>query len=1034
MIEYLVKKRKITILFFIVTSIFGIFSFFGLARQEIPDLVISQAIVTTAYPGATPETVEQTVTKEIEQKIKEIKGVDTITSTSSEGLSSIVVMLETDVEPKEKWQELRTKVQDAEGSLPDGAMQPIVNDDLVKTFISSYAISADSPEKLKELSDLMETWRDQLRTVDGIADVTIEGLPEREIRIDLDTEKMRQFNVSWGQISQAVRAQNERTPIGDLDYKERNYQLRIIDDRSIEALNKVIITRTADNFPVYLEQVATVNYIHEDSSYNAYVNGKPALTLSISGETGSDVPSVDQRVAEAMDKLTETLPEEYKFELLYAQKDAINDMFGDLTKELIIAMIAVIVVCMMGLNLVTSSIVMLAIPLSLAVGLLFLPFFGVTLNQMTIIGVIIVLSLLVDDAIVVNENIERRLTVLKEKPFDAAINGTKEVIISIITATLATISAFLPLMFLPGDMGEFIKPIPLVIIVALLASMIMSLTIVPIFRDWNESRNKKKREQVEKPAGFLGKQIESVNKFYAEKIMKKVVEKPLRVGLVGMLIGTLAYGLTPFVPIELFPKAEDPQFAIDVEMPTGTSLEETDKVVTELTAWAQEQPNVEGISSATGGSAPRLFMSIGAGSGQNIGQILIQGEDGKFDIEGTIQEWNSYFEEAYPGISITASSLSAGIDVGAPISIRLTGQDMEQLRNLSAQVKSIIADTNGTYDITDSLGTERYSLEFEVNKDVMDQQLVSYTDLTTTLRLISQGLGVTEFDNGNELIDITMYLEKSEEDPTALFQRLSITNARGEQIPLAQIAELKPTFSVQQITHYDLERSITVQADVREGTTATEAMASILPKLESLNVPDGYNWSVGGETEQQAESFTDLGVLFLACIVMIIILITIQFNSLSIPVIILTTVYLAAAGGIVGMFITRTPIGFMSVIGITALAGIVVRNGIVLIEFMEDARREGMSLTESVLKATEARFRPIMLTAMAAILGLLPIALIGDILFRPMAITIISGVIFSTILTLFVVPSLYLVLMRFKEKRKQKKLDKQMQKENELTL
>ena len=1034
MIEYLVKKRKITILFFITTSIFGIFSFFGLARQEIPDLVISQAMVTTAYPGATPETVEQTITKEIEQKIKEIKGVDTITSTSSEGFSSIMVMLETDVEPKEKWQELRTKVQDAQASLPADAMQPVVNDDLVQTFISSYAISADQPEQLKELSDLMEIWRDELRTVDGIADVTIEGLPEREIRIDLDTQKMRQFNVSWGQISQAVRAQNERTPIGDLDYKERNYQLRIIDDRSIEALNKVIITRTADNFPVYLEQVATVNYVHEKSNYDAYVNGKPAITLSISGEVGSDVPSVDQRVTERMEKLTETLPKEYTFELLYAQKDDINDMFADLTKELIIAMVAVIVVCMMGLNLVTSSIVMLAIPLSLAVGALFLPVYDVTLNQMTIIGIIIVLSLLVDDAIVVNENIERRLTVLKETPFNAAINGTKEVIISIITATLATISAFLPLLFLPGDMGEFIKPIPLVITVSLLASMIMSLTIVPIFRDWNESRNKKKREQADKPAGFLGKQIQSVNKFYAEKLMKKVVQKPLRVGLTGMLIGTLAYGLTPFVPVELFPKAEDPQFAIDVVMPTGTSLQETDKVVTELTTWAKEQPNVENVSSATGGSAPRLFLSIGAGSGQNIGQVLIQGKDGKFDIEKTIRDWNNHFEEKYPGVSVIASSLSAGIDVGAPISIRLTGQDMDQLRNLSAQVKSIIADTNGTYDITDSLGTERYSLEFEVNKDVMDQQLVSYTDLTTTLRLISQGLAVTQFDNGNDLIDITMYLERADEDPTALFQRLSITNARGEQIPLAQIAELKPAFSVQQITHYNLERSITVQADVREGTTATEAMTSILPKLESLNVPDGYNWSVGGETEQQAESFADLGVLFLACIIMIIILITIQFYSISIPVIILTTVYLAAAGGIVGMFITRTPIGFMSVIGITALAGIVVRNGIVLIEFMEDARREGMSLTDSVLKATEARFRPIMLTAMAAILGLLPIALIGDILFRPMAITIISGVIFSTILTLFVVPSLYMVLMRFKEKRKQKKLDKQLQKENELTM
>lgn len=1034
MIEYIVKKRKITLLFFSAITIFGLFSFLQLPKQEIPDLVISQAMVTTAYPGATPETVEQTVTKKIEQKIKEIQGVDTITSTSGEGISTIMILLESGEDPKEKWAELRTKVQDAEADLPEDATQPFVNDNLVTTFISAYGVTADNPEKLKELSELMDSWKDQLRAVPGIADVAIQGIPEQEIRVNLDTQKMQQYNIAWPQVTQAIQAENERMPIGDIDYQERNYQLRITDTGSIEDLNKIIITRTGDGFPVYLEHIASVELTHGESSYYGYSNGKPAITLNISAETGSDVPTVNATVVETMEKLESTLSDEFKLDLLYAQNDTIDNMFHDLSKELIIAMVAVIIVCMLGLNLVTSSIVTLAIPLSLAVGLLFLPMFDVTLNQMTVIGIIIVLSLLVDDAIVVNDNIERRRSVLKESPRDAAINGTKEVIISIITATLATISAFVPLLVLPGDMGKFIKPIPLVITVALLASMVMSLTIVPIFREWHEERHKHKKERAEKPAGLLGKQIKALNDFYAGKIMKKVIKRPLLVGSVGLIIGTAAYGLAAFVPVELFPKAEDPQFSINVEMPTGTSLQETDRIVKEIEAWVQEQPGVKEVSSASGGSAPQLFSSMPTGSGQEAGQINIQGKEGKFDIEKTIKDWNDYFKEAYPGISVVTSSLSSGIDVGDPISIRLTGQDMDQLRNLAEQLKNIIAETNGTYDISDSVGTERYALEFVVNKEAMDQNLVSYTNLTTTLRLISQGLNASEFDTGNDLIDIKLYLEKTEEDPNELYQRLSITNARGEQIPLAQLAELKPTFSVQQINHYNLERTITVGADVRAGTTATVAMAEIIPKLEQLNMPDGYKWAIGGEVEQQTESFQDLGVLFLACIVIIIILITVQFNSLSIPLIILTTVYLAAAGGVIGMFVTRTPIGFMSVIGITALAGIVVRNGIVLIEFMEDARREGMELTEAVIKATEARFRPILLTASAAILGLLPIALIGDILFRPMAITIISGVIFSTILTLLVVPSLYMVLAKWKDRRKQKKLERQLQKNDELTM
>ena len=296
-------------------------------------------------------------------------------------------------------------------------------------------------------------------------------------------------------------------------------------------MNKVIITRNEEGFPVYLEHIATVELTHGESSYYGYSNGKPAITLNISAETGSDVPSLNEVVVETMEKLAPTLPEGFELGLLYAQNDTIDDMFQGLSKELIIAMIAVVIVCMMGLNLITSSIVALAIPLSLAVGLLFLPLFDITLNQMTVIGIIIVLSLLVDDAIVVNDNIERHRRTLKQSPMDAAVKGTKEVIISIITATLATISAFVPLLVLQGDMGKFIRPIPVVITVALLASMVISLTIVPIFREWHEARHSHKPEKLEKPAGFLGKQINAINHFYAGKLMRKVIKRPFLVGL-----------------------------------------------------------------------------------------------------------------------------------------------------------------------------------------------------------------------------------------------------------------------------------------------------------------------------------------------------------------------------------------------------------------------------------------------------------------------------------------------------------------------
>lgn len=1035
MIEYIVKKRKITLLFFVLIVIQGLLNFFQLPKQEFPDIIVRQAIVTTTYPGATPQKVEQTVTKKIEQKIKEIQGIKKITSTSESGISTITVIADDDVDPKEKWDELRKKVQDAEAELPEDANQPYVNDNLTKSFIQSSVVYADSRKDLDKLSDLMKSWKDQLRTVPKVADVTIRGIPEQEVRIDIDVQKMQQYHISWLQLMQAVQTENERVPIGDLDYNERKYQLIIKETQNVEELNKIIISRTEEGFPVYLQDVGKASLTHAKPDYLAYYNGKPAITINVSAEAGSDVPSVHEDVNKMLKKLEKTLPKGVHLETVYAQKDRVNEMFHDLSTETLIAIASVILVCTLGLNLITSSVVALAIPISMAVGLLVLPSLGITLNQITVVGLIIVLGLLVDDAVVVNDNIERRLTVLGESPSVAAVNGAKEVAISIITATLATIAAFAPLMLLEGDIGSFVVPIPTVITFSMLASMIMSLTIIPIFREWHETRRRRGQEGDNKPAGLLGKQIHALTHIYSRRIMPKVLQRPLFVGLLGLLIGTLAYGLIPFTPVQLFPKQDKPQFTIKVEMPVGTSLQETDQQVREIANWVQKQPGVEKVTAAAGGTAPQAFSSIGnlPSEGPEVGQLAVVGEEGKMDIEKTIDDWTKKFKELYPGITVVPELPQAGPPVGKPVSIRIVGEDLEKLRALAEQVKGLVADVEGTYDIQDNLGIERYALEFEVNKQAMDQNLVNYTDLSRTLRLISEGVTVSEFDTGKDLLDIKLYLKDKNKDPAVLFQELSVTNARGEQIPLAQLAQIKPSFSVKQISHYNLERTITVEADVR-GRTATEAMTEIQEKLNKVNFPDGYRWEVGGETSDQVEIFTDLGRVSIVVVFIILILITMQFNSLSIPLIIMTTVYLAAAGAIIGLFVTRTPIGVMTVMGIISLAGIVVRNGIVLIEFIEEARRKGMELKEAVIQAAEARFRPILLTSLTAIVGLLPMAIRGEVLFKPMAMTIISGLVFSTMLTLFVVPSLYTVMATYKNKRQQKKMERQLNQENGLSI
>lgn len=1024
MIKYIVQKRKITLLFFTMIVLVGFLSFFQLPKQESPDIIINLATITTIYPGASPEKVEQTVTKKLEEKINELQGLNYISSSSSLGVSFIMVETKSGVDPKQKWDELRKKVKDAEADLPADAKQPIINDDLNRTFVQSFAVTADTQEELYSMRTMLKSWKEQLRTIPNVADVLIEGLPEEEVHIEVDTQKLSQYGISWSQVMMAVKKENEKIPLGDLTTDKRTYQLKLAENTNVEELNNVIVSRSQEGFPIYLKDIGSVKMTTERIESTSYFNGKPSITVSINAETGSDVPSLQKRVDEMMVTLDKTLPAGAERHSIYSQNERVDELFSDLTREMIIAIIAVLVVCTLGLNMVTSLVVAMAIPISLAVGLMFLPSLGISLNMISIVSLIIVLGILVDDAVVVNDNIERRLSVLGEKPMAAAVNGAKEVSISITTATLATIASFAPLMFLNGNAGQFIRPVPAIISLTMLASMVMSLTIIPIFRQWYEQRRKAGAEGYRKPAGLLGKQLLQLTKWYASKLMPKILKRPLLAGMIGVLIGTAAYGLIPLTPVQLFPNDDRPQFLIDVRLPVGHSLEETDRVVRGTADWVLKQPGIETVTAYAGGSAPKMFGGdTEAGSGITVGQLVVRFNEHETKIENMLEPWTTEFKKLYPEASILPKQLEAGPPVGKPVVIRLYGEDIETLRSLSAQVKDMVAGLDGTYNVQDDFGVERYTLEFVVNKELMEQKLVNYTDLSTTLRLVSEGVTVSEFDTGTDLVDMKLFLQKGEEDPALLFQRLSIANARGELIPLSQLAEVRPTFSTQTIPHRDLSRSVTISSDLKN-RTATEVMAEIQPKLDSMTMPEGYRYDIGGETSEQTDIFIDMGKLSILVVFLILILIAMQFYSLTIPVLVMSTIYLAVSGSLIGLFVTQTPLGFMTMMGIIALSGIVVRNGIVLIEFIEEARHEGMELKQAVISAGEARLRPILLTSMTAIAGMMPLAISGDVLFKPLAVTIISGLAFSTLLTLIVVPSFYTVLTQRKLKKLAKKAAK----------
>lgn len=453
--------------------------------------------------------------------------------------------------------------------------------------------------------------------------------------------------------------------------------------------------------------------------------------------------------------------------------------------------------------------------------------------------------------------------------------------------------------------------------------------------------------------------------------------------------------------------------------PAGTSINETREITADIASWVQQQPHIRTVTYATGGSAPMLFQDMTADdrTGPTVGQVAVVGIAGKLDTQQALSEWSAALKERYPGQSITLKIPKMGLPLGKPVSIRISGNDFSQLQVLADSVKQQIMDTRGTENVHRRTENESYTLEFRVDKKAMDQHKVSYRSLSNTLLLMGNGLQFSEFDTGNDLIRMNMRLGRLNDQPEQLFSQLQVTNASGLQIPLTQLVDMKPSFETQQINHYNLKRTLTIDAEVR-GRTTNEVMREITSQLQQASFPTGFTWAIGGEVEGQNDILVELGQLYIVVILLIFMLIFLQFYSFSAPAIILTTVYMAAAGGVLGLFILNMPISFMGILGMTALAGIVVRNGIVLLEFIEDARREGAELEEAVIEATYARFRPILLTSVTAIVGMIPIAAIGELLFRPLAYTIIFGLMYSTLLTMFVVPALYLMNARSQRRRR----------------
>ncbi|MDX1701236.1 MAG: efflux RND transporter permease subunit, partial [Melioribacteraceae bacterium] len=695
------------------------------------------------------------------------------------------------------------------------------------------------------------------------------------------------------------------------------------------------------------------------------------------------------------------------FETVFDQSQSVSDRLSGFFTNLLQGLLLVGIIVILAVGFRASMIVMLVIPTSILIGIGLIDLSNYGLQQMTIAGLVIALGLLVDNAIVVTENISRYIKLGYSKA-EAALKGTSQIAWAISSSTFTTILAFVPMMLMADITGEFIRSMPLTVVFTLIASLWVSITLTPYL-----SKKFMKSNIGEKERGFrklLNKTIEGKYR----RTLEYAIQHPKTVIFVSLIIFFSSLSLFPLIGVSFFPKAEKPQFIINVNLPEGSSIDRTDEVARYIESVLDKNDRILSYATNIGHGNPRIYYNVlSKRNANNHSQFLIKTEDYEFEsFNNLLDELREEFDD-YPGAQIEVKDFIQGPPVEAPIAIKIIGDNLSILKVISLDVEKMFDQTEGTLNVNNPLGTTKTDIHVNVNREKAAMYGVLLADIDRTVRAQITGLIISSFrDEQGKEFNIVLRGEKLERSKLSSFDKIYVPSFNGSQIPLKQLASIEFKSTPLEISHYDLTRTVTITSDVETGVLVNDVTNSIIEKLNQYSWPKGYSFYVGGELESQQESFGGMTKALIIAIVGIFGVLVLQFKSYSQPLIVFSAVPLAIIGSIIALLITGYSFSFTAFVGLTSLVGIVINNSIILVDYSNQLRRDGNTLIESVKKAGEVRFIPIILTTATTIGGLLPLTLGGGTMWAPMGWSIIGGLIASTFLTLVVVPVLYKIFTK----------------------
>ncbi|MEP0547566.1 MAG: efflux RND transporter permease subunit [Rhodothermales bacterium] len=1005
-----IRRPVFTAMVMIGLVVLGLFSLRNLPIDQFPDIEIPIVSVTTVYPGASPETIEREVSERLEQAFNPVQGVDGITSISLEGVSQIIVEFDLDRDVDDAANDIRAKIETVRRELPLDIEQPLVQTfDPAAQPIVSLAVSSDETpiQDLTALAD--EEIRRTLEAVPGVGEVQVAGGLAREIRVNVDPARLQARGVSVNEVIGALQTQNLEVPAGRVERGTGEQLVRVV-GRIVdpEQFNDLVVANRGGT-PIRLGDVASVEDATEEERSVALVNGRRAVALDILKVSGANTVDVAEGVIETVAELQAALPAGAELQVIRDNSVSIRHSVEDTLFELILGAILTVVIVMLFLNDAKATVITsLALPISVIASFILMGALGFTLNVISLLALSLSIGILIDDAIVVIENIVRHRE-LGRGYFAAAGDGTREIFLAVMATTLSIVAVFVPVAFMGGIIGRFFFQFGMTVAFAVLVSLFVAFTLTPMMAaHWGVDPHVEGTHGRSKNP--LKRGISAFNRWFDRTAQKYsgIIEWALRhrkttiAGTVAVFVGTLM--LFPLIGGGFLPPQDQSQFAVTFETPDGSSLAYTREKAEQVGAIIAELPGVE-----------YTYTTVGAGQTGTVtsGQVfvaLVSPSERDASQQALMAETR---ERIAPVFGVQTSVLDAGGLGGAqaPLAVEVRGPDVEGLQALAQQVEAEVAALPEIVDVQNSLGQPRPEYRIDVNRDVANELGLTVGQVAGTVRPVLAGQDVTTWQDptGEErdvVVQVAPALRQSVED----IAQIPIATPTGGSVPLSQIARIEEGTAPSQIDRSDLQRTATISGSPAPGLSVSEATAAIQARVDGMDIPPGYTVGFGGETEQLAETAGYVLQAILLAIILIFLILASQFESVTQPFAIMLSLPLSLIGVLLGLLVAGDTLNMMSMIGVILLFGLVVKNAILLVDNANERRRAGTERFRALVEAGQVRLRPIIMTTLAMIAGMLPSSLAlgeGGAFRAPMSRAVIGGLITSTILTLIVVPVAY---------------------------